>query len=104
MSKYVIAWPQNYRSIKWLYFAEIRSEEYPHVDAYASPSGTKVIMRSALICEATQFDTREEALEGLIHYVGTDPTAQIRKLTEEDLEAAKKEIFNIRLGNTIGKG
>ncbi len=104
MSKYVIRWPQNHRVIKWVYYAEIRNELYdnPHRNSYASPSGTKVVMRSALISEAYQFDSYMDAEEMLWSKLGYDPTVEIRKLTEEDLEEAKKEKFNILLGNING--
>lgn len=102
MSKYVIAWPQNHRVIKWLYYAEIATGPGVHREPYAAPSGTKVILRSALISEAYVFDSKKEAEDTLWSKVGYDRTAQMRKLTEQDLEEAKKEKFNILLGNSGG--
>ena len=68
----------------------------------ASPSGTKVILRSALISEAYLFDSKEEAEDSLWNKVGYDANAQVREMTEEDFEEAKKEKFNILLGNING--
>ena len=104
MSKYVIAWPKDHRIIKWLYYAEIRHEEFGLVygGAYASPNGTAIIMRSALLSEAYKFDSRKEANEFLTTRIGIDNMAQIRKLTDQDLEEAQKERFNILLGNIGG--
>lgn len=102
VSKYVIAWPQNHRSIEWLYYARIRHETQPHAEAYAAPSGTSVIMRSALLAEAFVFENRDDALKTLNTNIGYDTTAQIIEPTEEDWERAKKELFSQKLGNTSG--